>query len=70
MHAVAEVECNFPSIAIHSGLQQEDTWLERCAATVIFSAGRISDVRNLYRTEDRIARYKQFKEFQKRIMVP
>jgi len=35
------VECNFPSIAIHSGLKQED----------------------------RIARYKQFKEFQKRIMV-
>merc|ERR1712032_170399 len=35
------VECNFPSIAIHSGLLQED----------------------------RIARYKQFKEFQKRIMV-
>ncbi|CAE7423548.1 RH56 [Symbiodinium natans] len=35
------VECNFPSIAIHSGLQQDD----------------------------RIARYKQFKEFQKRIMV-
>jgi len=34
-------ECNFPSIAIHSGLKQED----------------------------RIARYKQFKEFQKRIMV-
>merc|ERR1719335_979200 len=35
------VECSFPSIAIHSGLKQED----------------------------RIARYKQFKEFQKRIMV-
>jgi len=35
------VECNFPCIAIHSGLQQED----------------------------RIARYKQFKEFQKRILV-
>jgi len=35
------VECNFPSIAIHSGLSQED----------------------------RIQRYKQFKEFQKRIMV-
>merc|ERR1712060_919183 len=35
------VECNFPSLAIHSGLGQED----------------------------RIARYKQFKEFQKRIMV-
>merc|ERR1712038_17137 len=35
------VECNFPSIAIHSGLGQED----------------------------RIARYKQFKDFQKRIMV-
>merc|ERR1719335_805849 len=35
------VECNFPSIAIHSGLNQED----------------------------RIARYKQFKNFQKRIMV-
>jgi len=35
------IECNFPSIAIHSGLSQED----------------------------RIARYKQFKEFQKRIMV-
>merc|ERR1712130_356808 len=35
------VECNFPSIAIHSGLNQEE----------------------------RIARYKQFKEFQKRIMV-
>merc|ERR1711966_263177 len=35
------VECNFPSIAIHSGLSQDD----------------------------RIARYKQFKEFQKRIMV-
>jgi ATP-dependent RNA helicase UAP56/SUB2 len=34
-------ECNFPSIAIHSGLNQEE----------------------------RIARYKQFKEFQKRIMV-
>merc|ERR1712124_235668 len=34
-------ECNFPSIAIHSGLPQED----------------------------RIARYKQFKDFQKRIMV-
>jgi len=34
------VECNFPSIAIHSGLNQED----------------------------RIACYKQFKEFQKRIM--
>merc|ERR1712086_339241 len=35
------VECSFPSIAIHSGLSQED----------------------------RIGRYKQFKEFQKRIMV-
>merc|ERR1711904_43955 len=35
------VECNFPSIAVHSGLSQED----------------------------RINRYKQFKEFQKRIMV-
>merc|ERR1719324_1646029 len=35
------VECNFPSIAIHSGLDQEE----------------------------RINRYKQFKEFQKRIMV-
>merc|ERR1712125_57557 len=35
------VECNFPSIAIHSGLSQED----------------------------RITRYKQFKEYQKRIMV-
>merc|ERR1711970_1457977 len=35
------VECSFPSIAIHSGLDQED----------------------------RIARYKQFKDFQKRIMV-
>jgi len=35
------IECNFPSIAIHSGLNQEE----------------------------RIARYKQFKEFQKRIMV-
>merc|ERR1712046_243908 len=35
------VECNFPSIAIHSGLSQED----------------------------RIARYKQFKEFQKRVLV-
>merc|ERR1712032_746210 len=35
------VECSFPSISIHSGLNQED----------------------------RITRYKQFKEFQKRIMV-
>merc|ERR1712194_917471 len=35
------VECNFPCIAIHSGLNQEDS----------------------------IARYKQFKEFQKRILV-
>merc|ERR1712137_939729 len=35
------VECNFPSIAIHSGLDQDE----------------------------RINRYKQFKEFQKRIMV-
>merc|ERR1711953_981962 len=35
------VECNFPSIAIHSGLNQEE----------------------------RINRYKQFKEFKKRIMV-
>merc|ERR1712118_17218 len=35
------VECNFPSISIHSGLGQED----------------------------RIARYKQFKDFQKRITV-
>lgn len=35
------VDCNFPSIAIHSGLQQDE----------------------------RIARYKQFKEFQKRILV-
>merc|ERR1712093_255362 len=35
------VECSFPSIAIPSGLSQED----------------------------RIARYKQFKDFQKRIMV-
>merc|ERR1719324_2139755 len=35
------VECNFPSIAIHSGLDQKE----------------------------RIVRYKQFKEFQKRIMV-
>merc|ERR1719181_382830 len=35
------VECNFPSIAVHSGLGQED----------------------------RIARYKQFKDFQKRILV-
>merc|ERR550514_752231 len=34
-------ECNFPSIAIHSGLNQEE----------------------------RIARYKQFKDFQKRIMM-
>merc|ERR1711865_1121880 len=35
------VECNFPSIAIHSNLEQKE----------------------------RIARYKQFKDFQKRIMV-
>merc|ERR1712124_230732 len=35
------VECNFPSISIHSGLNHEE----------------------------RIARYKQFKDFQKRIMV-
>merc|ERR1712193_382486 len=35
------VECSFPSIAIHSGLKQEE----------------------------RIKRYKSFKEFQKRIMV-
>merc|ERR1711935_445108 len=35
------VECSFPSLAIHSGLKQED----------------------------RIARYKQFKDFQKRILV-
>merc|ERR1712166_425939 len=35
------VECSFPSLAIHSGLKQEE----------------------------RISRYKQFKEFQKRIMV-
>merc|ERR1719388_155171 len=35
------VECSFPSIAIHSGLKQDE----------------------------RIARYKQFKDFQKRIMV-
>jgi len=35
------VECNFPSISIHSGLNQEE----------------------------RIQRYKQFKDFQKRIMV-
>merc|ERR1712086_1213171 len=35
------VECSFPSLAIHSGLKQEE----------------------------RIERYKQFKEFQKRIMV-
>merc|ERR1712124_144819 len=35
------VECSFPSLAIHSGLKQEE----------------------------RINRYKQFKEFQKRIMV-
>merc|ERR1712224_422059 len=35
------VECNFPSISIHSGLNQEE----------------------------RINRYKQFKDFQKRIMV-
>jgi len=35
------VECSFPSIAIHSGLKQDE----------------------------RIARYKQFKEFQKRILV-
>ena len=35
------VECNFPSIAIHSGLTQEE----------------------------RITKYKQFKDFQKRIMV-
>merc|ERR1719247_1682082 len=35
------VECNFPSIAVHSGLNQEE----------------------------RISKYKQFKEFQKRIMV-
>ena len=35
------VECNFPSVAIHSGLNQEE----------------------------RIVRYEQFKEFQKRIMV-
>merc|ERR1719197_1764986 len=35
------VECNFPSIAIHSGLGQEE----------------------------RIQRYKQFKDFQKRILV-
>merc|ERR1711912_130630 len=35
------VECNFPSISVHSGLEQEE----------------------------RINRYKQFKEFQKRILV-
>merc|ERR1712178_411610 len=35
------VECSFPSLSIHSGLNQEE----------------------------RINRYKQFKEFQKRIMV-
>ncbi|RPA81788.1 P-loop containing nucleoside triphosphate hydrolase protein [Ascobolus immersus RN42] len=44
------VECNFPSIAVHSGVSQEER-------QVIFSYVKL------------IARYRQFKEFNKRICV-
>lgn len=50
-------ECNFPSIAVHSGVSQEERY--------VGSTSPLSSNSNNYR----IKRYKEFKEFNKRICV-
>jgi ATP-dependent RNA helicase UAP56/SUB2 len=53
-------ECNFPSIAIHSGLDQAERYVE--TNKVDCEGGLTSRFR-------RISRYKSFKAFEKRILV-
>lgn len=53
-------ECNFPSIAIHSGLDQAERYVE-------FSKAASGD--DLTSRLRRISRYKSFKAFEKRILV-
>ena len=52
-------ECNFPSIAVHSGVSQE----ERYVQSQILKRGSVDP------NVSRIKRYKEFKEFNKRICV-
>ena len=52
-------ECNFPSIAVHSGVSQEERYV--CCRSK-YAEKNISDERS-------IKRYKEFKEFNKRICV-
>lgn len=51
-------ECNFPSIAVHSGVSQEERYVVLCYLVV--------QCANFYPS---IKRYKEFKEFNKRICV-
>lgn len=53
-------ECNFPSIAVHSGVSQEERW-----AHTFFHASQTF----LLTETISIKRYKEFKEFNKRICV-
>jgi len=53
-------ECNFPSIAVHSGISQEERYVYPALSPQAAST-------NVYVSS--IARYKQFKEFNKRICV-
>lgn len=53
------VSCNFPSISIHSGLQQE----ERCVSFVAYP------VLVSFEWNHSISRYTAFKAFEKRILV-
>lgn len=51
------VECNFPSICIHSAMPQEERYITYMRS------------HNPGLNHDRIARYKSFKDFEKRVMV-
>jgi ATP-dependent RNA helicase UAP56/SUB2 len=53
-------ECNFPSIAVHSGVSQEERYVDMLCA-LILHANTNFDIS--------IKRYKEFKEFNKRICV-
>jgi ATP-dependent RNA helicase UAP56/SUB2 len=56
-------ECNFPSIAIHSGLPQDERYAAARPAAWLLPNGPLPS------PPPSIVRYKSFKDFNKRIMV-
>jgi ATP-dependent RNA helicase UAP56/SUB2 len=58
-------DCNFPSICIHGAMKQEERLVQ---VFLIFNCG-VEWLIIFYEYIYRIAKYKSFKDFQKRIMV-